>query len=306
MYLYGELDFAAEEAVESHLAGCAFCQLALAREKEWHASLNSGQPPVPFELLADCRAKLQAQIACAPPKLPNELWRERWQRYLASFYQACQTWPARVAVAGLLLVIGFGAGRTVGFRPVSPVDPSFTAAGLGPFTRVKAVQRVNDGQVRIALDQVQQGELTGPITDVHVRHVLLIATRDAADPAIRVDSVDALAGQPGADVQQALLASLQQDSNSAVRMKALEALRPAAASPVVRSALIGVLQRDADPGLRSEAIDVLLSGATRSEEPADILRAMQQTAQPGEQDDYVRARSIQFLRMVTGRVVEAY
>ena len=36
LYLYGELDFAAEEAVETHIGGCAFCQLALAREKEWH------------------------------------------------------------------------------------------------------------------------------------------------------------------------------------------------------------------------------------------------------------------------------
>ena len=33
LYLYGELDFANEEAVESHIDECPFCQLALNREK---------------------------------------------------------------------------------------------------------------------------------------------------------------------------------------------------------------------------------------------------------------------------------
>lgn len=89
-------------------------------------------------------------------------------------------------------------------------------------------------------------------------------------------------------------------------MKALEALRPAAASPVVRSALISVLQRDANPGLRTEAIDVLLSGTRRVQEAPELIRELQQTAQPEEPDDYVRTRSIEFLRMVNGQVVEAY
>jgi anti-sigma factor RsiW len=31
LYLYGELEFAAEEELEKHLEGCSFCQLALAR-----------------------------------------------------------------------------------------------------------------------------------------------------------------------------------------------------------------------------------------------------------------------------------
>src|SRR5947209_1638167 len=151
LYLYGELDFAAEEAVENHISGCAFCQLALAREKEWHASLNQGQHSVPFELLADCRAKLQTQVGGKPAKLPDDVWRERLHRQLASFFQICQTWPARVAVAGLLLLLGFGAGRTVGLRSgqVAIPDQSIQTGGLVPFTRIKDVQRISNGQVRI-------------------------------------------------------------------------------------------------------------------------------------------------------------
>jgi hypothetical protein len=310
LYLYGELEFAVEEALECHLEECAFCQLALGREKAWHAGLNDGQPSVPFELLADCRTKLQSRITAAPPKLPNEVWRERLRRQLALFYQACYTWPARVAVAGLLLLTGFGAGRWADRRQMAA--PNFAAsqsAGMfpdDPYTRVRGIQPVADGRVRIVIDRIQQGELTGPVTDGRIRGLLFIASRDAANPAIRVDSVQVLTGQTGPDVQKALLASLQQDPNAAVRMKALDALRPFAGDGNTRTALIHVLQHDADPGLRSEAIDVLLSGVRRVNETPDVLRALQQMAQPEEQDDYIRARSIQFLRMADGRVVEAY
>jgi hypothetical protein len=248
---------------------------------------------------------LQRQLSAAPPKLPNEVWRERLRRQLALFFQICHTWPARVAIAGLLLMLGFGAGRWTQLRPLSGTGAAEMTL-TGPFTRVRAIQPVNDGRVRIVVDQVRPGELTGLVTDDRVRRLLLSATREASNPAIRVDSVEFLTGQTGADVQQALLSSLQQDSNAAVRMKALEALRPFAANPAERAALIGVMLHDEDPGLRSEAIDVLLSGVGRVGQTPDVLRAIQQAALPNEPDEYIRTRSIQFLRLVDGRAVEAY
>ena len=62
LYLYGELDFAQEEALERHLEDCALCQRALAREKEWHASVNSDRQDVSFELLSKCRRDLRAAL----------------------------------------------------------------------------------------------------------------------------------------------------------------------------------------------------------------------------------------------------
>ena len=51
LYLYGELDFAREEELETHLSECAFCQRALAREKEWHTAANAERMDVPLDLL---------------------------------------------------------------------------------------------------------------------------------------------------------------------------------------------------------------------------------------------------------------
>jgi hypothetical protein len=287
LYLYGELEFATEDALELHLASCAFCQLALAREKQWHASLNDGQQSVPFELLADCRTNLQRQLAAAPPKLPNEVWRERLNRQLGSFFQICYAWPARAAIAGFLLLLGFGAGRWTELRSVNDEGR----------TRVRSVSPTEDGRVRIVVEKVREAEIVGSITDNPIRRLLIGATSERTDPATRVDAVGVLTGQSGPDIQQALISTLHRDPNPAVRLKALEGLRPVATTPSVRAALIAALQTDTDPGIRSEAIDVLLRGA----QTPDVIQAAQAAA-ADQQDDYVRARAIQFLRSIGGAI----
>ena len=89
LYLYGELEFAREEEVEQHLAECAFCQHALAREKTWHATLKSEQADVPFELLAECRRELKNNVARMKPAETHDapLWR-RWPPEI--FSSICQ------------------------------------------------------------------------------------------------------------------------------------------------------------------------------------------------------------------------
>ncbi len=47
LFLYGDLDFATEDALEEHLAECPACQLALDREKAWHANLNAERADLP-------------------------------------------------------------------------------------------------------------------------------------------------------------------------------------------------------------------------------------------------------------------
>ncbi len=72
LYLYGELEFAQEEELELHLADCSFCQMALAREKSWHTSLNAERQDVPLDLLSqsrrDLRLALQSEKTTSSPR----------------------------------------------------------------------------------------------------------------------------------------------------------------------------------------------------------------------------------------------
>lgn len=297
LYLYGELDFATEEAVEEHLLGCAFCQQALAREKSWHAALNSKEASVPLDLLAECRQELRQQVG-GTAKLPNELHSRLW-RWWDGFHLLSSSWPARVAAAILLMILGFGAGRWADQNglpgKLEKLSPPITSGMVAPYARVRDIQPGENGRVRLVIEHVQESELTGSASDDLIRKALLTATSDPADPALRVDSLDYLRGQTGDDVRDALLTCVRTDRNAAVRLKALEALRAFPNDPVTRRTLVEVLKHDDNAGVRAEAIDVLLPPTPKFDVTPDLLRVLQQVSDARQENDYVRQRCQQAL-----------
>lgn len=307
LYLYGELDFALEESLEAHVHECAFCQMALAREKAWHASLNAEQADVPLDLLASCRRDLERNLKQdkVVPTASNLLDR------LASLLHFSPAWTARFATAGLLIIAGFGAGRwsdkqQIPFISGSSFATPLQASVVDPYTRIRSVQSTDPGRVRIVMERISETALDGALTDGRVRQALLSASRDASDPGIRVDSVEVLSGQSGTDVRNALLQSVQQDPNAAVRLKAVQGLESFASDPDTRVALIGVLKSDKDPSVRSAAIDVLLPARQSVSPTPDLLQAFQQIVASQPQDDYIRMRCIQAMQSASGSGTQVY
>ena len=296
LYLYGELDFAQEDALERHLQECALCQRALAREKELHAALNSERLDVPFDLLSDCRRDLRLALHADGDRMATRKW---WTRILPAGFGITR-WSAQIALASFLVFIGFGAARFVdsgGTRAIS--TNTVTAMGLwDPSTaRVRDIEPTGQDRVRIIVDRVQQQELTGKLDDDAVRQLLLAAMHDASDPSVRVDSVQIMQRQGGNDVRDALLNSAESDPNAAVRVKALEGLRQFTDDATVRTAVESIVKQDSSPEVRSEAIDVLLTpeNSIRILTP-DVVMTLQDLINSGHQDDYVRSRSLQVLR----------
>jgi HEAT repeat protein len=70
-------------------------------------------------------------------------------------------------------------------------------------------------------------------------------------------------------IRRALMAAARKDQNPAVRMKALESLRDAAADDAVRQVLLESLEEDGNPGVRVEAVNLLVRslGHTPSDTP---------------------------------------
>ncbi|MBV9264894.1 MAG: HEAT repeat domain-containing protein [Acidobacteriaceae bacterium] len=294
LYLYGELDFAREEQVEEHLGGCAFCRLVLEREKKWHSTLRSTAEDAPFELLSQCRRELKSNIETLGTRRPVR--ESAWDRLRNWLDVPAFDWTARAALTSFLVILGFGAGRWAGMQGPVQTGGLSEATLFGPQTHVREVRPEQPGQVRIVLDRVQQDEITGRLEDGRIRRFVLAATRESRDPAVRVDSVQILVGQNGDDVRDALLASVRRDPNAAVRLKALEGLRPFATDPVTRQALKFVLEHDANPGVRSEAIDVLVPAAQNARVSPELLNTLQDVVRSDASDDYVRLRCLQLLQ----------
>ncbi len=295
LYLYGELDFAQEEALEQHLEQCAPCRQFLAREKTWHTSLNSTRRDAPLELLAQCRQELNVAITQqAEGKKARRLFWRNWTEPFTG------RWSLGLALASFLVFIGFTSARWIDRHGLSLGAESSGTSDMSLVNppRIRDIQPDGHNQVRILFDQVNQRAVTGTPEDQTVRRLLLAAMQDTNDPGIRVDSVEVLKGQNGDDVRDALLKTVRQDPNAAVRLKALESLRPFASEPATRDTLKFVLQHDANADVRSEAIDILAPAGPNLDVTPDLAITLQEIMSTEQENDYVRARCLQVLRSV--------
>ena len=300
LYLYGELEFAQEETLEEHLDQCAFCQRALAREKEWHGALNAEQADVPLSLLAECRQDLRHAVGASRSESSHsESFRSEargmpsWRGWLQSAGLRGTRWSLQIAAASFLLFAGFGAGRV--FKgdswPMSPLG-EMSLAG----THVRDIQPDGANGVRLTIDRVIEREISGRVDDGEIRSLLLSAVQDPSDPGIRVYCLEMLKGQQGGDIRDTLLNSARSDSNAAVRLKALEGIRQFPQDSTTLETLKYVLEHDEDPGVRSEAIDMLALSGRSLRPTADLAVTLQEIMRSEHGDDYVRTRCLQMLR----------
>ncbi len=318
LYLYGELEFAQEEELEQHVEDCSLCQRMLAREKAWHTALKTDEQDVPLDLIASCREQLRGSLANSalePKSSPAVSFGKVWLERISSVFSLPHG-SVKLAVASFIFFVGFGLARWTDRNGIVDSLPasepffgrSFSESSLaGPSTtRVREIQPAAQGQVRIVVEQVRDGEVTGSVTDQDVRQLLLAAMRDSTDPGIRVDSVEMLNrqtldqqgtnGQDGSDLREVLLSTVRRDSNAAVRLKALEGLRRFSSEPAVRETLKFVLQNDKNAGVRSEAIDVLAPVNGNFQVTPDLAGTLQEVMRALPDDEYVRARCQQVLR----------
>ncbi|MGA8026833.1 MAG: HEAT repeat domain-containing protein [Bryobacteraceae bacterium] len=296
LYLYGELEFAEEEELEQHLGECAFCERALGREKALHAKLNAGYQDVPLDLLVECRQELKAAVLQRDGgrrPVVARLW--RWAEPLGF---GVTRWSMRLAVASFLVVSGFTAARWLDrhgmsgdFQPGNLAESGFINPSA---VRIRDIQPDGGNRVRIVIDRFREQEVTGQVDDPDVRRLLLAGIKDP-DPGIRVYSVEMFNGQNGDDIRDALLECLRQDPNAAVRLKALEALRPFTDDAATRDALKFVIEHDDNPGVRSEGIDVLVPAHRSKEISPDLANTLQEIMR-SDHDDYVNMRCLQVLQ----------
>ncbi|MDX2267810.1 MAG: HEAT repeat domain-containing protein [Bryobacter sp.] len=275
LYCYGELEGEAEELLEQHLAACPACQQELLQLRQMLAGVDEAQAEPSAELLSRCRQALHE--ITAPSRAPVPFWQSVWERF------SPPAWALRPAAALGLLAIGFAGGQV--YEQRSSLSP-----GPEQIARVRAIQGLGDGNVRIVYDEPRVRTVSGSLQQDEIQTLLLAATREANDPGLRLESVDLLRNRCNRDdVRQVFLQTLLKDQNPAVRVRALEALRPYTQEDDVRRALSAVLLTDSSPNVRVLAIDVLVD-----RHAYDMVGTLQQVIR-NEDNDYVRTRCLRAL-----------
>lgn len=280
--LYGELSFEEEDRLEAHLAACEACQMAMARQAELHAAIDTEEEVPAAALLHQCRQNLHREIRQLAPAPSG------WRRFLPADLLSPLRVLAKPAAAMALILVGFGLARVTAPAKNVTDAAAFSSTGNGSepiAVQVRDVEPVAAGQIRIVIQESRQRALSGTIQDAAIRQLLLAASRDASDAGTRLGSIDILKTQPESpDIRQVLLTALEHDDNPGVRFKALEGLRPFSQEPDVQRALSQALLSDPNPGVRTQAIDLL----TQKAEPN--LAGLFQELMHRENNVYIRQR----------------
>ena len=278
---YGELADEQTHELERHLATCPEC----GRDREELLALKVLMAAHPVaepdaNLVARSRLRLEEALDALPPMR----WFERLSQKLTNNFASLQAAPV---AAGLLLVLGVGAGSLGGYRVAEhragqakaaiaaqiergAVQPAAveTAGSTAPaeIANISSiVQQPNSHLVEVRYNQLVPQQIEGSLDDPAIRQLLMLASQNSASAGVRDNSVSLLAAECRAGhgckaqgIRDALMVALRYDKNSGVREKALKGLEPYVAEDQrVRDAMLEALLNDSDPKIRTAAINIL-------------------------------------------------
>jgi hypothetical protein len=294
LLLYGELPADPQAACEAHLAECGECRAASERLGRLHAVLGQRHSPEPSPIfMAECRQALD-----------EALDRERtgWRGLIREWIGPMQLRPGSgLALAGALLVLGFGLGWTLRIRAPRIPEPAVptSAASLAGLDldnmHIRGISRVapdpKTGEVHITLDAERRLTLEGSLDDPRIQQVLVYAIKSYDNPGIRRDTVDALRTRcDNPSIRQALLYAMRHDPNLGVRLGALDAVQGLGWGADVQQAFLDAVVHEQNPSVRVAAVDVLARHADQA-----VLPTLEQLAAT-DSNRYVRLRCASAMR----------
>jgi len=167
-------------------------------------------------------------------------------------WRAFFSWPSlapKLAMAAATLVIGIGIGYWM--RPAAPVESADMA------------------------------QLTREVTDLKEMMMLSLLEKESATDRLKAVSLTQDMDQASQKVTQALVETLNNDSNVNVRLAALEALAPYARAPHVREALVRAIAHQDSP-LVQVALAELMAGLQVKSSVKELQKILKDDKTPAD------------------------
>lgn len=297
---YGELPDEDTVALERHLEECEGCRGELTQLLAMHDALAQRPELEPSpNLLAQARMRLDEELDLIPPH--GLLTRLR-----SNFYAWLGHLQSAPALATLLLGVGFLGGNflnryEVAHQATVPAPTILSDTENGKISDITGItQTPNSEMVQVSYNRVMPETVSGSLDDPQIRQLLMIGAKVAANSGVRTNSVALLANEcrvghecvsGSGSIRNALMASLRNDKNPAVRLAALNGLQPYVAEDErVRDAVLQALMHDPAANVRTQAINML--------QPVDSdssVRQAMRTVSTTDENPYIRNTSMQVL-----------
>jgi hypothetical protein len=256
--------------------------------------------------LAQSRVRLDDALDVLPPASLLMRFEIGWHGFLAQL-QAAPGMAMAIAVVGL--GIGASAGhywkhsleRLPAVQLTAAATPAEITAAPSVYNVSEIVQHPNTDMVEVHFNTMVPATIEGSIDDPEVQKLLLMATQNAVDPNVQSNSVALLAAQCKAGhfcedgpVRTALMVALRYDRDPAVRLKALEGLKPYVGQQVrIRDAVLESLMHDPSQSVRGQALQML--------EPVQAdssVRVVLQSVSTGDDNPAIREASLKVLQAI--------
>ncbi len=225
-WLTGELAPADQATIEGHLAQCPDCQQEFGATRQVWQRLGELPTPAPGPGMSTRFYAMLDSFESAEKPVPQPVW----ARFVAWLQQQ---WPSaivpRLAYSLLLLGLGVVAGYWL---------PSRRAADMAYQQRIDT--------------------LSGQMRDMRQMMMLSLLENPSATERLRAVGYTKDMGNANAHVVDALLMTLNNDSNVNVRLVTLEALAELAPDPRVREGLVQSLTRQESPLVQVALADVMV------------------------------------------------
>lgn len=288
---YDELDEDERYLLDQHLTVCAECREQLDEIKEIQQAAGSRSEPSDT-LLQQARRELRIGLRERQAERHGWLGSWKWSWLVPSLRTAVAgvVCLALGLTIGHFVYQQPPTGDDLITKPVArvlPASPGNISIGNIRFINADTA----DGTVEFTFEETAPVHLKGSVNDPRIQEVLSEALVDAQNPGVRLRAVSAFntdqLKQPDADVKRALITALKMDENNGVRKQALAALQNFPYDNEIRDALLFVLNNDSNPAMRIAAIDAIRTERYRDPEVLRVLKEKMQT----DGNEYIRYRS---------------
>jgi len=268
LYVLGELNNSEKAELEKHLESSEQARMELENIQGLFKKFSETSPgEMNDDLLFTSRQNLLRQI-----RIENS--RENIYTKIIHRLEQVNFSGYKLAASSVSAIV---AGLVMGFLIFG--NNSFNTSSDAPFETINIDNIINSGRslsnirfdtdpaiggIQISFDAVKSLTYNGDMNDEVVKYLLASALLNNKNPGARLRTVNTIVEQtartenPDPKIKTALITSLKNDSNPAVRKAALEALKNYSYDNEIRDAILYVLSNDTNSGLKVTAINSLV------------------------------------------------
>lgn len=299
--LLQELKDAELEELHKHLIDCDDCQYEYDKLNDFYKEIeNLDKKEIDELTLQNARRELRLAL---DKEMSSRSFFEKITEGVKNlsfyYYKPIITGASSLAVGLIMGYAFFHNGNENSFISTAQIDQTSTKITNVRFLQSPN----NDGEVEFTFEAVKPMTMKGKVSDPKIQMVLAQALLNEKNAGSRFNTVSVIANQTQESnsvmdpkIMSALISTLKFDDNPGVRKRALTALLNIPYNRQVKETLLYTLINDSNSGIRIAAINGLTSATMDGNKFDDeTLKILEQKSQ-NDDNEYIRIRAASLVK----------